>query len=167
MRPLFVLQVDRTSARHEIDNSITGLRAYLSALNIRNKCKHPLFLVLRFSACVGLWYDATRTLRVALDRPEPCRQHAAAVHSPRQPAPQLRPSRVRRIQRETLRRRGHRCQPTTHTHCADPAVSSNASTTSAATSTAAASRRAAARHVATFRAEAAGSHRPLAPSPPS
>lgn len=54
-------KVDRKSARHEIDNSITGLRAYLSALNIRNKCKHPLFLVLRFSACVGLWYDAAHT----------------------------------------------------------------------------------------------------------
>ena len=54
-------KVDRKAVRHEIDNSITGLRAYLSALNIRNKCKHPLFLVLRFSACVGLWYDATHT----------------------------------------------------------------------------------------------------------
>eukprot|EP00908_Phaeocystis_cordata_P009542 Transcript_2032.p1 GENE.Transcript_2032~~Transcript_2032.p1 ORF type:complete len:541 (-),score=180.83 Transcript_2032:212-1834(-) len=52
-------KVDRESARHEIDNSLDGLRAYLSALNIRNKCKHPLFLVLRFNACVGLWYDAT------------------------------------------------------------------------------------------------------------
>lgn len=30
-----------------------GLRAYLSALNIRNKCKHPLFLVLRFDTCVS------------------------------------------------------------------------------------------------------------------
>jgi hypothetical protein len=52
-------KVDRESARHEIDNSLDGLRAYLSALNIRNKCKHPLFLVLRFNSCVGLWYDTT------------------------------------------------------------------------------------------------------------
>jgi len=49
--------VDRESARREIDNSFDGLRNYLSALNIRNKCKHPLFLVLRFNSCVGLWYD--------------------------------------------------------------------------------------------------------------
>ena len=34
-----------------------GLRAYLSALNIRHKCRHPLFLVLRFNACVRLLYD--------------------------------------------------------------------------------------------------------------
>jgi len=51
-------KVDRQSERHEIDNSMAGLRAYLSALNIRNKCKHPLFLVLRFDSCVGLFYDA-------------------------------------------------------------------------------------------------------------
>ena len=50
-------KVDRESARREIDNSLDGLRAYLSALNIRNKCKHPLFLVLRFNSCVGLWCD--------------------------------------------------------------------------------------------------------------
>jgi len=45
--------------RKQIDNSMDGLRAYLSALNIRNKCKHPLFLVLRFDTCVGLLYDST------------------------------------------------------------------------------------------------------------
>ena len=50
-------KVDRESSRREIDDSLDGLRAYLSALNIRNKCKHPLFLVLRFNSCVGLWYD--------------------------------------------------------------------------------------------------------------
>ena len=43
-----------------IDNSINGLRNYLSAVNIRNKCKHPLFLVLRFDTCVGLLYDSSR-----------------------------------------------------------------------------------------------------------
>ena len=53
------LEKVESTARHEIDNSLDGLRAYLSALNIRNKCKHPLFLVLRFNACVGLWYDTT------------------------------------------------------------------------------------------------------------
>ena len=42
-----------------IDNSIDGLRAYLSALNIRNKCKHPLFFALRFDSCIGLLFDAS------------------------------------------------------------------------------------------------------------
>lgn len=53
--------------RSPIDNSIEGLRAYLSAVNIRPKCKHPLFLVLRFDACVGLFYDTTRTSNPAED----------------------------------------------------------------------------------------------------
>ena len=44
-----------------------GLRAYLSALNIRNKCKHPLFLVLRFDTCIGLLYDPTRERNPAED----------------------------------------------------------------------------------------------------
>ena len=44
-----------SSARHA--RSRRSLRAYLSALNIRNKCKHPLFLVLRFDSCIALMYD--------------------------------------------------------------------------------------------------------------
>ena len=51
----------RKQLRCVIDNSMEGLRAYLSAVNIRNKCKHPLFLILRFDACVGLFYDPTRS----------------------------------------------------------------------------------------------------------
>ena len=50
-----------------IDNTVDGLRAYLSALNIRNKCKHPLFLVLRFDACIGLLYDASAVQSPAED----------------------------------------------------------------------------------------------------
>ena len=50
-----------------IDNSIEGLRAYLSALNIRNKCKHPLFFVLRFDKCIGLLYDASLVRNPAED----------------------------------------------------------------------------------------------------
>ena len=50
-------KVGKEVARRPIDNSIEGLRAYMSALNIRNKCKHPLFLVLRFDDCVALLYD--------------------------------------------------------------------------------------------------------------
>jgi hypothetical protein len=53
--------------RSPIDNSIEGLRAYLSAVNIRPKCKHPLFLVLRFDTCVGLFYDTTRSSNPAED----------------------------------------------------------------------------------------------------
>lgn len=52
-------RVDKEDFRREIDNTMIGLRDYLSALNIRNKCKHPLFLVLRFNACVALMYDTT------------------------------------------------------------------------------------------------------------
>ena len=52
-------KVGKEAPRLAIGNSIDGLRAYLSALNIRNKCKHPLFLVLRFDACVGLLYDTS------------------------------------------------------------------------------------------------------------
>ena len=50
----------KEASRLAIDNSIDGLRNYLSALNIRNKCKHPLFLVLRFDTCIGLLYDSTQ-----------------------------------------------------------------------------------------------------------
>jgi hypothetical protein len=53
--------------RSPIDNTMEGLRAYLSAVNIRPKCKHPLFLVLRFDACVGLYYDTSRTNNPAED----------------------------------------------------------------------------------------------------
>ena len=55
------------AARTHIDNSMEGLRAYLSALNIRHKCRHPLFLVLRFNACVRLLYDAAREANPAED----------------------------------------------------------------------------------------------------
>ena len=33
------MKVDKGAVRLQIDNSIDGLRAYLSAVNIRNKCK--------------------------------------------------------------------------------------------------------------------------------
>jgi len=55
-----VEKLTETASRQQIDNSMQGLRAYLSALNIRNKCKHPLFLALRFDSCVGLLYDRER-----------------------------------------------------------------------------------------------------------
>ena len=46
---------------------LVGLRAYLSALNIRNKCKHPFFLVLRFDSCIGMLYDASAVKCPAVD----------------------------------------------------------------------------------------------------
>ncbi|EOD30038.1 hypothetical protein EMIHUDRAFT_449721, partial [Emiliania huxleyi CCMP1516] len=61
-------KVDKGAVRLQIDNSIDGLRAYLSAVNIRNKCKHPLFLVLRFDSCVGLLYDSSRAADPARPR---------------------------------------------------------------------------------------------------
>lgn len=60
-------KVGKETSRQAIDNTIDGLRAYLSALNIRNKCKHPLFLVLRFDACIGLLYDSTTERNPAED----------------------------------------------------------------------------------------------------
>ena len=55
-----VEKVEDSPLRRQIDNSMEGLRNYLSALNIRNKCKHPLFLAFRFNACVSLHYDTSR-----------------------------------------------------------------------------------------------------------
>ena len=55
-----VEKVEDFPLRRQIDNSMDGLRNYLSALNIRNKCKHPLFLAFRFNACVSLHYDTSR-----------------------------------------------------------------------------------------------------------
>ena len=50
----------QAASRRPIENTLEGLCAYLSATNIRNKCKHPLFLVLRFHECVALFYDSTK-----------------------------------------------------------------------------------------------------------
>jgi hypothetical protein len=43
-----------------IDADITGLCDYLTASNIKNKVKHPLFLLLRFSNCVKLYYNSRK-----------------------------------------------------------------------------------------------------------
>jgi len=61
-----LVKVER-EGRQPIDNSCAGLRAYLSALNIRDKCKHPLFLVLRFDQCAGLLFDSSRATNPAED----------------------------------------------------------------------------------------------------
>ncbi|CAD8117211.1 unnamed protein product [Paramecium sonneborni] len=42
-----------------IENNENGLHNYLTAPNIRNKIKHPLFLALKFSKCMTIYYLKT------------------------------------------------------------------------------------------------------------
>ena len=77
----------KEASRLAIDNSIDGLRNYLSALNIRNKCKHPLFLVLRFDTCVGLLYDSSRVGNPANDDEAFYRMMACLSGNDRSPPP--------------------------------------------------------------------------------
>jgi hypothetical protein len=48
------------SVETPINGDITGLCDYLTASNIKNKVKHPLFLLLRFPKCVKLYYNTTK-----------------------------------------------------------------------------------------------------------
>jgi len=41
----------------QILNDFEGLFNYLTAPNIRHKVKHPLFLAIKFSSCVKLYYN--------------------------------------------------------------------------------------------------------------
>jgi len=43
----------------KIFNNLDGLFNYLTAPNIRHKVKHPLFLALKFSHCVKLYYNTS------------------------------------------------------------------------------------------------------------
>ena len=45
------------SNEERITTDIWGLVNYFSAPNIRNKIRHPLFLALKFSECVNLYYN--------------------------------------------------------------------------------------------------------------
>jgi len=47
----------KESIEEEIQNSIDGLHSYLTAPNIRNKVKHPIFLCVRFSNCITLYMN--------------------------------------------------------------------------------------------------------------
>lgn len=40
-----------------IDNNIEGLSNFFSAPNIRHKVKHPLFLAIKFCACVKIYFN--------------------------------------------------------------------------------------------------------------
>ncbi|CAK83809.1 unnamed protein product (macronuclear) [Paramecium tetraurelia] len=44
-----------------IENNENGLHNYLTAPNIRNKIKHPLFLALKFSKCMAIYHLKTMT----------------------------------------------------------------------------------------------------------
>jgi hypothetical protein len=41
----------------KIDNNLDGLCNYLGSSSIKNKIKHPLFLLFRFSSCIRLYYN--------------------------------------------------------------------------------------------------------------
>lgn len=41
----------------QIDNSLDGMCNFLTAPNIRNKVRHPLFLSIKFSKCIKLYYN--------------------------------------------------------------------------------------------------------------
>lgn len=51
---------DRHTAELTIANDFSGLCSYLTAPNIRNKIRHPLFLTLRFNSCISLYYNRFR-----------------------------------------------------------------------------------------------------------
>ena len=47
----------KESIEEDIKNSIDGLYSYLTAPNIRHKVKHPIFLCVKFSNCISLYYN--------------------------------------------------------------------------------------------------------------
>jgi len=51
---------------NHIENSLKGLYDYLTAPNIRDKVKNPLFLAMKFPACVRLFYDSEKIHGVLL-----------------------------------------------------------------------------------------------------
>ena len=47
-----------------IENNLKGLYDYLTAPNIRDKVKNPLFLSIKFNNCVTLYYDREKLEKV-------------------------------------------------------------------------------------------------------
>jgi len=47
-----------------IENNLKGLYDYLTAPNIRDKVKNPLFLSIKFDKCVNLYYDREKLEKV-------------------------------------------------------------------------------------------------------
>ncbi|CAD8202482.1 unnamed protein product [Paramecium octaurelia] len=50
----------KPSNQEVIKNSIEGLINYFTAPNIRHKVKHPIFLLLKFSACISLYVNSAK-----------------------------------------------------------------------------------------------------------
>ena len=48
----------KNDAEIQIINNFEGLYSYLTAPNIRHKVKHPLFLFLKFTECVKIYYNS-------------------------------------------------------------------------------------------------------------
>jgi len=57
----FVKRENKKKTEHDIriDNDLEGFLNYLTAPNIRHKVKHPLFLTIRFSSSVQIFYNTT------------------------------------------------------------------------------------------------------------
>lgn len=55
----FVKRENKRKSDHDtrIDNDFDGLLNYLTAPNIRHKVKHPIFLTIRFSQSIRLFYN--------------------------------------------------------------------------------------------------------------
>ena len=49
------MKIGKGEGKREIENSIDGLFHYLTAANIRNKIKHPLYLAIKFSAVFNIF----------------------------------------------------------------------------------------------------------------
>lgn len=59
---------NRNPVTRVIDNSLRGLHDYLTAPNIRNKVKHPLFLAMKFDYCFSIFANHDfATLNVKLN----------------------------------------------------------------------------------------------------
>lgn len=55
-----------------IEDSLEGLYDYLTAPNIRDKVKNPMFVAARFPGCVDLFYDGDKIKEVSLFFPYCC-----------------------------------------------------------------------------------------------
>lgn len=65
----------KTEQDIEIENDFESLFNYLTAPNIRHKVKHPLFLVIKFSQCVSLYYNTqalTSDIKLTLEKLQNC-----------------------------------------------------------------------------------------------
>lgn len=61
LEKFYIKRENKKKTDHDvkIENDFEGLLNYLTAPNIRHKVKHPLFLVIKFSNCVSLYFNNT------------------------------------------------------------------------------------------------------------